>query len=175
MTLPPPDGSDELIVLLSACKFLDLVLVLQTEEFQVHQWMFLTDTVDAVYRPDDWVPESIMDQLAEIIGELPDARGHKSDADGVEVQMAHHASVLNQSLASSALFLRQPLLTSVRSVESIKDLVPFFSHVSLISYESVYCSAAVAGSNGAGTGSAGGAVDWAAVDNLLMDEIFEGR
>lgn len=39
-----------------------------------HQWMFLTDTVDAVYRPEDWVPESIMDQLAEIIGDLPDVR-----------------------------------------------------------------------------------------------------
>lgn len=36
--------------------------------------MFLTDTVDAVYRPEAWIPESIMDQLAEIIGDLPDVR-----------------------------------------------------------------------------------------------------
>ena len=39
-----------------------------------HQWMFVTDTVDAVYRPENWFPESIMDQLAEIISDLPDVR-----------------------------------------------------------------------------------------------------
>ena len=33
--------------------------------------MFVTDTVDAIYRPDDWIPESLLDQLAEIIGDLP--------------------------------------------------------------------------------------------------------
>lgn len=36
--------------------------------------MFVTDTVDAVYRPEAWIPESVMDQLAEIIVDLPDLR-----------------------------------------------------------------------------------------------------
>ena len=36
-----------------------------------HQWIFITDTVDAVYRPDDWHPEAMMDQLSEIVGNLP--------------------------------------------------------------------------------------------------------
>jgi hypothetical protein len=36
-----------------------------------HQWIFITDTVDAIYRPDDWFPEAMMDQLAEIAGALP--------------------------------------------------------------------------------------------------------
>ena len=31
----PADGSEELGLILSACKLLDLLLVLQTEEFQV--------------------------------------------------------------------------------------------------------------------------------------------
>jgi len=35
------------------------------------QWIFITDTVDAVYHPDDWFPEAMMDQLAEIAGNLP--------------------------------------------------------------------------------------------------------
>jgi hypothetical protein len=41
-----------------------------------HQWMFVTDTVDAVFRPDEWSPEAMFDQLAEIVGSLPipDAR-----------------------------------------------------------------------------------------------------
>ena len=33
--------------------------------------MFVTDTVDAIYRPNDWFPEAMMDQLAEIAGSLP--------------------------------------------------------------------------------------------------------
>ena len=36
MMAPPTDGSEDLVLILSACKFLDLVLVLQTEEFQVY-------------------------------------------------------------------------------------------------------------------------------------------
>ena len=86
----PADGSAELQLVLAACKCLDLLLVLQTEEFQVlvhacislsvrishfhsnrHQWIFITDTVDAIYRPEDWVPEAMLDQLAEIASSLP--------------------------------------------------------------------------------------------------------
>ncbi|KAG9033005.1 hypothetical protein FRB95_000667 [Tulasnella sp. JGI-2019a] len=180
MATPPPDGSDELVVLLSACKFLDLVLVLQTEEFQVHQWMFLTDTVDAVYRPEAWIPESIMDQLAEIIGDLPDVRGHQLvGLREIEAQMTNHASLMRSPVTGPAPKIRQhsrqPLLGSVRSVESIKDLVPFFSHVSLFSYESVYSSVAVGGSGGSSSGPTGGAVDWEAVEKTIMDEMFDGR
>ena len=89
----PADESEDLPLILSASKCLDLLLTLQTPEFQMyawfafldvpdqltrprHQWMFITDTVDAVFRPDDWNPEAMFDQLAEIVGSLPvpDAR-----------------------------------------------------------------------------------------------------
>lgn len=33
--------------------------------------MFVTDTVDAVYRPDAWFPEALLDQLADFISDLP--------------------------------------------------------------------------------------------------------
>src|SRR5258706_15734208 len=39
-----------------------------------HQWMFVTDTVDAVYRPEDWSPESLLDQLAELVRDLPEPK-----------------------------------------------------------------------------------------------------
>jgi hypothetical protein len=32
--------------------------------------MFITDTVDAVYHPDEWSPEALMDKLAEVVAEL---------------------------------------------------------------------------------------------------------
>jgi hypothetical protein len=36
MTTLPADGSEDLQLILSACKCLDLLLVLQTEEFQMY-------------------------------------------------------------------------------------------------------------------------------------------
>lgn len=36
-----------------------------------HQWIFITDTVDAIYRPNDWFPEALLDRLAEVVGDLP--------------------------------------------------------------------------------------------------------
>jgi hypothetical protein len=56
----------------SRCQFvIDLIdLTFLTPNFS-HQWIFITDTVDAVYRPDEWFPEAMMDQLAEIASNLP--------------------------------------------------------------------------------------------------------
>jgi hypothetical protein len=36
--------------------------------------MFVTDTIDAVYRPEDWSAESLLDQLAEMVADLPETR-----------------------------------------------------------------------------------------------------
>ena len=46
MAEPPIDGSDALQLILSACKLVDLLLVLQTEEFQMYvpSWLLLLDS-----------------------------------------------------------------------------------------------------------------------------------
>lgn len=147
------DGSDELPLILSACKFLDLLLVLQTEEFQVHQWVFVTDTVDAVYRPDNWAPEAMMDRLAEVATSAPTVET-KASSTPVEVQPI-------STFVDTSHPARRPMLDAVRNIESIRDLAPFFSSVSITSYESVYAS--------------GGVVDWMAVEQGLLDDMFETR
>jgi hypothetical protein len=43
------------------------------------QWMFVTDTIDAVYRPEDWTPESLLDQLAEMVTDLPEQKVRAQD------------------------------------------------------------------------------------------------
>ncbi|KAG8913507.1 hypothetical protein FRC01_004504 [Tulasnella sp. 417] len=143
----------------------------------------IIDTVDAVYRPEAWIPESVMDQLAEIIVDLPDLREHHDHGDNAITGAALVSSVMERAgsgLANgspaSAPTLRRPLLSSIRSIDSIKDLVPFFSHVSLFSYESVYSSAVTAvGSSIGGHAAVDGAVDWEAVEQGLLEEMFEGR
>lgn len=57
--------------------------------------------------------------------------------------------------------MRRPLLSQVRHIGSIHDLVPFFSHVSIASYEGVYHCA--------------GNIDWVGVEEGLLAEMFEGR
>ncbi|KAH8110602.1 Dopey, N-terminal-domain-containing protein [Phellopilus nigrolimitatus] len=103
MAEPPSDGSDSLQSILSACKLIDLLLVLQTEEFQIHQWIFITDTVDAIYRPDNWFPEAIMDQLSETVGDLP-------SSESVRISLPD---------ATSPRGMRQPLLKSAKQIDSI--------------------------------------------------------
>ncbi|CDO73123.1 hypothetical protein BN946_scf185007.g177 [Trametes cinnabarina] len=146
----PSDGSEELGLILAACKLLDLLLVLQTEEFQIHQWIFITDTVDAIYRPDGWFPAALLDRLAEVVGALPST---ESGAPRSAAQ-AQTPSVPNRPM-------RRPLLQFMRQIDSIRDLVPFFSTASISSYESVYHS--------------GGLIDWQAVEQSLLEDLFEGR
>jgi hypothetical protein len=57
--------------------------------------------------------------------------------------------------------MRRPILNTLRQIDSIRDLVPFFSHVSISSYESVY--------------ACGGNIDWEAVESGLMRDMFDGR
>ncbi|KAF8913192.1 Dopey, N-terminal-domain-containing protein [Gymnopilus junonius] len=153
----PCDGSEDLQLILSACKCLDTLLVLQTEEFQIHQWIFITDTVDAVYRSDDWIPEAIMDRLAEIAGSLP--VGVTSSC--TVSTASDNANPPESPALQPDRVMRRPLLASLRQVESLRDLVPFFSNVSISSYESVYAS--------------GGNIDWQAVENSILADMFDGR
>ena len=57
--------------------------------------------------------------------------------------------------------VRRPLLNSIHQIDSIRDPIPFFSQVSVTSYESVYTS--------------GGNVDWEAVEDGLFEDMFDGR
>lgn len=53
------------------------------------------------------------------------------------------------------------MLKSIHQIDSIRDLIPFFSHVSISSYESVYASS--------------GNIDWEAVEQGILDDMFDGR
>ncbi|KAI1607962.1 Dopey, N-terminal-domain-containing protein [Exophiala viscosa] len=54
---------------LQGAKLLDLLLLLKPEEFQLHEWLFVTDTVDAVYPPENFKSAAIADLIALTKGE----------------------------------------------------------------------------------------------------------
>jgi hypothetical protein len=124
------------LALLQACKLLDLLVALSPEEFQLHEWLYISDTVDAVYQPSDWKPSALADQIAEILG-----------SDGVEDATGVTAPTPTISTASGR---RRPLIMD----ESNSDkgdykamthddfaravLRPFLSQLSIHAYEGVY-------------------------------------
>lgn len=48
---------------LQGAKLLDLLLLLKPEEFQLHEWLFVTDTIDAVYPPHEFNSTAIADRM----------------------------------------------------------------------------------------------------------------
>lgn len=141
------DGSHDtynIYCVIQACKLLETLLVLAPDDFQSREWLFITDTIDAVYRPPSWEPVALVDELSEDL----DSRAGVS-----------HSVVT--PLVSSLGSRRKPFLTSeiVKGV-SKEDLVnevlrPFFRQLSINSFESVYSMEAP---------------DWqACYDDLLID------
>ncbi|WVF67091.1 hypothetical protein IAT40_001836 [Kwoniella sp. CBS 6097] len=155
---PPDDGSESLQLILAACKFLDLLLVLQSEDFQVHQWMFVTDTTDAVYPPEEYTPEAIMDCLSTI---LSDGAAFATGSDAGEKAIAVSEELKNShDKATGDTSPRRPRLTNVKTLSSIHQLQPFLSRASIDTFESVYSSLGVG-------------VDWDFVEDGLCREVFE--
>jgi len=57
--------------------------------------------------------------------------------------------------------IRKPLLGSLKQIESLRELAQFLSNISISTYESVYASS----SN----------IDWEAVEQSILDDMFDGR
>ncbi|TPX15392.1 uncharacterized protein E0L32_004372 [Thyridium curvatum] len=119
--------------IMQACKLLDLLICAAPDDFQLHEWLFVTDTIDAVYRPANYQPVALADELSEELGAVMITSG---------VQMEHAATM---AAASSR---RTPLLGGCGisddvSLERKDELVakvlrPFFSQLSIYAFESTY-------------------------------------
>ncbi|KAJ1819985.1 hypothetical protein LPJ75_001054, partial [Coemansia sp. RSA 2598] len=64
---------------MAACKFLDLLFILGSDEFLVHQWIFITDTIDALYGSRS-VSSALLDQLSSRLLSIPSKASHRSNA-----------------------------------------------------------------------------------------------
>jgi hypothetical protein len=113
--------------LLQAAKLLDLLLVVQPDEFQLHEWLFVTDTLDAIYPPDNWTSSALIDKVA-VSSNQP------------ETPMTAHPG----HLSDPSTELRRPWLCSdtTRGIDQSdipdKLLQPFFRQLSILAFESTY-------------------------------------
>ncbi|KAJ2558721.1 hypothetical protein EV175_000661 [Coemansia sp. RSA 1933] len=66
---------------LAACKFVDLLLILGTDDFLVHQWIFITDTIDALYASRS-TSTALLDQLSSRLLSMPQYSSSSSSRKG---------------------------------------------------------------------------------------------
>ncbi|CRG84598.1 Protein dopey [Talaromyces islandicus] len=112
--------------LLQACKLLDILLLLVPDDFQLQEWLFVTDTIDAIYPPGRWEPVALADEVSRSLG------------------TRDTASPLPSDLADKGGGIKKPNLNSDRTRETPKDeiidriLKPFFGHMSIQAFEDTY-------------------------------------
>ncbi|KAI9808458.1 MAG: hypothetical protein M1827_007241 [Pycnora praestabilis] len=115
--------------LLQACRLLDILLTIAPDDFQLHEWLFITDTIDAVDRPSDWSASALIDEVSE---ELGSSMGPPSP----------HFNPTDTTKSTGGR--RRPLLglTNTKGVHRDdilgKVLKPFFSQLSIYAFESTY-------------------------------------
>ncbi|KAL9598481.1 MAG: hypothetical protein Q9219_004454 [cf. Caloplaca sp. 3 TL-2023] len=134
-----------------ACKLLDVLVVVAPDDFQMRQWLFVTDTIDAVYRPQGQEPHALVDDLIDDLDE--------ASAGTLQSATIHAPS-------ASQIGSRKPLLTNqVLQGIPAEDLLdrairPFLRQISINSFEGIYSMTPF---------------DWQAVHDDLLYDIFDDK
>jgi hypothetical protein len=69
---------------LQACKLLDTLICIAPDDFQLHEWLFITDTIDAVYRPSNFRPVALVDELSEELGSTALASATQTESSAMQ-------------------------------------------------------------------------------------------
>ncbi|KAI8082733.1 Dopey, N-terminal-domain-containing protein [Halteromyces radiatus] len=136
------DRPEEAQIALGGCKFLDLLCTLELDSFQVYQWIFIRDTVEALIQREqqpkttDMTP-TMMDQLEDKIEDISrttnnNAKTMLMEQEGVTTMKTQHTTTLPSSGE-----LKRPMLT-MHNIGSILQLDFFIHHISLYVYQSSY-------------------------------------
>lgn len=140
---------------LQACKLLDCLICIAPDEFQLHEWLFVTDTIDAVYRPPNSEPTSLVDDVSLELGSMALKSTH------FEGNNVNHSAQNQQrrllirpgSIEDEGVYGRKDELMG-------KVLRPFFGQLSIFAFESVYSM---------------GKPDVGECKSLLLHDIFDER
>ncbi|SPO28829.1 related to DOP1 - strong similarity to developmental regulatory gene, dopey (dopA) [Ustilago trichophora] len=148
-----PEGIEQSVdgrsLLLSTLKLLDLLVLLQPEDFQINEWLFVTDTIDAVYPADDFMPETLLDGLSSTFSKDSKHRAHPPA----------HAHAQSLTLGDTGARNKRRLqLGRLGSITSVAELIPFLNSVSQNAFEGNYSDEEV---------------DYADVDRCLMYDMFD--
>ncbi|GIZ38144.1 hypothetical protein CKM354_000156700 [Cercospora kikuchii] len=133
--MPDSTEADEFnnFTLLQACKLLDLLVTLSPDEFQLHEWLYITDTIDAVYQPIKWTPTALSDQIADALSSANVDDGMPGTAD-VSAPAGKRTPLLGRDLGVD----REDIKAMAKEDFARVVLRPFLNQLSIHAYEGVY-------------------------------------
>jgi hypothetical protein len=140
--------------ILQACKLLDLLVCVAPDDFQLHEWLFVTDTIDAVYRPAGYQPVALVDELSEELGSAASI-GLNSLA-----EFTATTGPVKRMLLGSPGGISDDVSLERRDELVAKILRPFFGQLSIFAFESTYAM---------------GSLDWAGCMEGLLRDVFDER
>jgi hypothetical protein len=140
---------------LQACKLLDTLICIAPDDFQLHEWLFITDTIDAVYRPSNFHPVALVDELSEELGSTALASATQTESSAMQASKSPTRKPLIGSggISDEGAWERKDELVG-------KVLRPFFGQLSIFAFESTYSM---------------GAPDWEACRKGLLVDLFDER
>ncbi|KFG87437.1 hypothetical protein MANI_001759 [Metarhizium anisopliae] len=141
--------------ILQACKLLDLLICVAPDDFQLHEWLFITDTIEAVYRSSTYQPIALVDELSEELGSFSTHGALQTDTEAhVAASGPHRRPLLGPGGINDDVSLE-------RKDELVaKILRPFFGQLSIYAFESTYAM---------------GALDREACIEGLLKDLFDER
>lgn len=123
------------LALLQAGKLLDLLVALEPDEFQLHEWLYITDTTDAVYHPPGWTPTALADQLAEHLS----LEGGEDALPATVSPSQATSSGRSRTLFGSDLSYDKEDVKAMAPEDFAKSVMrPFLSQLSINAYEHTY-------------------------------------
>ncbi|KAL9003007.1 MAG: hypothetical protein Q9188_004088 [Gyalolechia gomerana] len=134
-----------------ACKLLDVLVVAAPDDFQMRQWLFVTDSIDAVYRPQDLEPRALVDDLIDDL----------DDASAGTLQNATINTPNASQVGSRKPLLNNQVLQGIPKENLIDRVIrPFLRQLSINTFEGTYSMAAF---------------DWQVVYEDLLFDIFDDK
>lgn len=127
---------------LQACKLLDLLVCVAPDDFQLHEWLFITDSIDAVFRSSSSKPIALADEISEDLGSAAatttthDYAAAATDSSGLAAQRNRRHVLLGPCGISDDVGLER------RDELVAKVLRPFFGQLSIFAFESTYAMGA---------------------------------
>ncbi|PGH29179.1 hypothetical protein GX50_08065 [[Emmonsia] crescens] len=126
--------------LLQACKLLETLLLIAPDDFQLQEWLFVTDTIDAVYPPDQWESVALADGIAQGLGTTTSTdTNERSTNDGLGIESGNDRDDNRGRDGYKKAWLNSELSRETAKDEIVDTVLrPFFDRLSIHAFESTY-------------------------------------
>lgn len=123
---------------LQACKLLDTLIAIEPDDFQLHEWLFITDTIDAVYRPSTSTSVALADEVAHEITQITSSTTDE-EASSLSTDGTMRRPFLDQLLDGLGDGGGDVVINKMKKEELARRVLrPFLGQLSMLAFENTY-------------------------------------